>query len=155
TDTLDDRARTAAEALRRPLGATFDVSDSAAEWIYPSHFDDVQSGDEVIVLGRMKAVSDPAPRINGKSMEVAAQSLPAGAFAPLLEREGYRAYLDYLAEREAAEPSAAVREALATEQVKISVERRVVIPRTTMLVLESEWDYQRFGLDRRALASIL
>src|SRR5204863_6058915 len=74
---------------------------------------------------------------------------------PLLEREGYRAYLDYLAEREANEPSEAVRNALATEQVKISIERRVVIPRTTMLVLESEWDYQRFGLDRRALASVL
>src|SRR6185369_13078927 len=51
--------------------------------------------------------------------------------------------------------SEAVRRALATEQVKISVEQRVVIPRTTMLVLETEWDYQRFGLDRRALASIL
>jgi tetratricopeptide (TPR) repeat protein len=48
-----------------------------------------------------------------------------------------------------------VRQALAAEQVKISTEQRVVIPRTTMLVLESEWDYQRFGLDRRALAAIL
>ncbi|HEX8255412.1 MAG TPA: hypothetical protein VF846_19890, partial [Thermoanaerobaculia bacterium] len=75
--------------------------------------------------------------------------------APLLEREAYRAYLQYLAEREAAEPSEAVRRALATEQVKISIERRVVIPRTTLLVLETEWDYQRFGIDRRALADIL
>ncbi|MCU1350708.1 MAG: hypothetical protein JWO56_3738, partial [Acidobacteria bacterium] len=48
-----------------------------------------------------------------------------------------------------------VRHALAGEQVRVSIEQRVVIPRTTMLVLESEWDYQRFGLDRRALAGIL
>src|SRR5205085_2067332 len=67
TETLDNRARAAADALRKPLGASLDVSDSAAEWIYPSHFDDVQSGDEVIVLGRMKAVTDPAPRVNGKT----------------------------------------------------------------------------------------
>ena len=48
-----------------------------------------------------------------------------------------------------------MRRALATEQVRLSIEQRVVIPRTTMLVLESEWDYQRFGLDRRTLAAIL
>jgi hypothetical protein len=84
-----------------------------------------------------------------------ATRLDAATFAPLLEREAYRAYLEYLAEREANETSDAVRRALAAEQVKISIEQRVVIPRTTMLVLESEWDYQRFGLDRRALAQIL
>ena len=152
---IDERARAAAEALRRPIGKSFDVDDSGAQWVYPSHFDDVQSGDEIVVLGRMKPAGEPAPRVAGLAAEVSSQSLPAGAFGPLLEREGYRAYLDYLAEREANEPSEAVRSALATEQVKVSVERRVVIPRTTMLVLESEWDYQRFGLDRRALASIL
>ena len=158
-DSIDEHARAAAEALRRPLGASFDVADGSAQWVYPSHFDDVQSGDEIIFLGRMKPASEPAPRLNGSvigtTLDRAAQSLLAGPFAPLLEREGYRAYLDYLAEREANEPSEAVRRALATEQVRISIERRVVIPRTTMLVLETEWDYQRFGLDRRALASVL
>jgi tetratricopeptide (TPR) repeat protein len=152
---IDDRARAAADALRRPLGASFNVADAGAQWVYPSHVDDVQNGDEILVLGQMKPGAEAALRINGASMDASSQSLPAGAFAPLLERERYRAYLDYLAEREANEPSEAVRSALATEQVKVSVERRVVIPRTTMLVLESEWDYQRFGLDRRALASIL
>ena len=155
SQSIDEGARAAAEALRRPLGASFDVSDSGSQWVYPSHFDDVQSGAEIIVLGRMKPAGEPMPRINGMATDVSMQSLPAGAFGPLLEREGYRAYLDYLAEREANEPAEAVRSALATEQVKISIERRVVIPRTTMLVLETEWDYQRFGLDRRALASIL
>jgi Flp pilus assembly protein TadD len=154
-ESIDDRAHAAADELRRPLGASFDVVDSAAQWVYPSHFDDVQSGDEIVVLGRKKPAGEPAPRLNGTAIDRSSQSLPAGPFGPLLEREGYRAYLDYLAEREANEPSEAVRNALATEQVKVSIERRVVIPRTTMLVLESEWDYQRFGLDRRALASIL
>lgn len=148
TDALEARAATAAEELRRPLGGSVDVADAGAEWIYPTHFDDVAPGDEVLVLGKIKAGEEP--RIVGR-----ASRLDATTFAPLLEREAYRAYLEYLATREANETSDAVRRALATEQVKISIEQRVVIPRTTMLVLETEWDYQRFGLDRRALAQIL
>src|SRR5260221_6628872 len=157
TDTMDERARTAAEALARPLGASFEAADRGAQWVYPAHADDVQRGDEVITFGRLKAGGEPALSFGNAATESTAysESLASGAFAPLLEREAYRAYLAYLADREADEPSDAVREALATEQVKISIERRVVIPRTTMLVLESEWDYQRFGLERRALASIL
>ncbi|HEV7920088.1 MAG TPA: VIT domain-containing protein, partial [Thermoanaerobaculia bacterium] len=156
SEQLDQRAAEAAAALRHELGVSFDVVDSGAEWVYPSHFDDVQEGDEVIVIGKVKPAAQPAVHLTGAAAtQLQISSLPAGTFAPLLEREGYRAYLDYLAEREANEPSEAVRKALATEQVRVSVEQRVVIPRTTMLVLETEWDYQRFGLDRRALASIL
>lgn len=156
SDQLDRRAAEAATDLRRNLGASFDVADRDAEWVYPARFEDVQDGDEVIVIGKLKPAAQPSVQLTGAAaMDAQTSSIPAGTFAPLLEREGYRAYLDYLAEREANEPSEAVRRALATEQVKVSVEQRVVIPRTTMLVLETEWDYQRFGLDRRALASIL
>jgi tetratricopeptide (TPR) repeat protein len=154
TATLDTNAREAARLLQAPLGASFDASDPAAEWLYPTHFDDVADGDEILVLGKTRVGSEPqvsvaSERANG------AQRLDASTFGPLLEREAYRAYLEYLAAREASEPSEAVRRALGTEQVRISTEQRVVIPRTTMLVLETEWDYQRFGLDRRALAAIL
>jgi tetratricopeptide (TPR) repeat protein len=159
SDQLKVRAREAAQSLRRPLGASFDVSDTNAEWVYPNHVDDVASGDEVIILGKRNASAEPAVHlISSGNRSIAAESsmrLTASTFAPLLEREAYRAYLEYLAEREANEVSEAVRSALANEQVKISTEQRVVIPRTTMLVLESEWDYQRFGLNRRALAAIL
>lgn len=156
TEQLDRRAIEAASALEGELGKSFDVADASAEWVYPTHFDDVHGDDELIVLGKTKAGAEPAARLAGAAAtELQRSTLPAGTFGPLLEREGYRAYLDYLGEREANEPSEAVRRALATEQVRLSVEQRVVIPRTTMLVLETEWDYQRFGLDRRALASIL
>jgi tetratricopeptide (TPR) repeat protein len=149
TDALVSRAAAAAAELRRPLGGSVDFVDAGAEWVYPTHVDDVAPGDEVLVLGKVKAGEQP------RIVPARAERLEASTFAPLLEREAYRAYLEYLAMREANEPAEAVRRALATEQVKISIEQRVVIPRTTMLVLESEWDYQRFGLDRRALAQIL
>jgi tetratricopeptide (TPR) repeat protein len=149
TDALAPNAAKAAEELRRPLGGSVDVADAGAEWLYPTHFDDVAPGDEVLVLGKIKAGEEPRI-LSGRGAR-----LDAATFAPLLEREAYRAYLEYLAGREANETSDAVRRALAAEQVKISIAQRVVIPRTTMLVLETEWDYQRFGLDRRALAQIL
>jgi len=149
TDALASRAAAAAAELRRPLGGSVDVADRGAEWIHPTHFDDVAPGDEVLVLGKVRAGEEP------RIASTAAVRLESATFAPLLEREAYRAYLDYLAAREATESSEAVRRALAAEQVKISIEQRVVIPRTTMLVLESESDYQRFGLDRRALGKIL
>jgi tetratricopeptide (TPR) repeat protein len=154
SETLDANALEAARALQRPAGASFDVADSNAEWVYPQHVDDVQPGDEVIVAGKVRVATEPRVTLGGMPA-TSTSSLDAQTFAPLLEREAYREYLDYLAAREANEPSEAVRNALASEEVKISTEQRVVIPRTTLLVLESEWDYQRFGLDRRALAAIL
>jgi tetratricopeptide (TPR) repeat protein len=155
SESLDAAARDAAHALARPAGESFDAVDADSEWVYPQHVDDVQAGDEVLVLGKVRAGREPHVALTGTLTAPSTSSLDAHTFAPLLEREAYRAYLDYLAEREANEPSEAVRSALATEQVRISTQQRVVIPRTTMLVLESEWDYQRFGLDRRALAAIL
>ncbi|HET7706512.1 MAG TPA: VIT domain-containing protein [Thermoanaerobaculia bacterium] len=154
TNRLETNARDAAALLRRPLGGSIEIRDAASEWVYPSSFDDVQPGDEVIVLGRTRAGAQPQISAAGVS-SMQTTSLRASTFGPLLEREAYRAYLDYLSEREAAEPSEAIRRALASEQVRISIEQRVVIPRTTMLVLENEWEYQRWGLDRRALAAIL
>jgi tetratricopeptide (TPR) repeat protein len=149
TETLTTRAAEAVSELQRPLGGSVDVRDAGAEWLYPTHFDDVAAGDELLVLGKVRPGDDVRIAAGATTLRL------DSAFAPLLQREAYRAYLQYLAEREASETADAVRRALATEQVKISIEQRVVIPRTTMLVLESEWDYQRFGLDRRALADIL
>ncbi|HEV7764616.1 MAG TPA: VIT domain-containing protein [Thermoanaerobaculia bacterium] len=149
TDALATHAANAAADLRRPLGESIDIADDGAEWIYPTHFDDVAPGDEVLVLGKVRGGDEP------RIASTPALRLDSSTFAPLLEREAYRAYLEYLAGREANETTEAVRRALSAEQVKISIEQRVVIPRTTMLVLESEADYARFGLDRRALAQIL
>jgi tetratricopeptide (TPR) repeat protein len=154
TEALDATAAAAANELRRPLGDSFDISDPGAEWFHPATVDDIGAGDEILVLGKLRAAQTPRPSA-GSIAATAEVRLDSSSFGPLLERESYRAYLEYLALRESTEPSDAVRQALAAEQIRVSVEQRVVIPRTTMLVLETEWDYQRFGIDRRALAAIL
>ena len=154
TETLEANAREATRSLRRPLGGSIEARDASAEWSYPTSFTDVQPGDEIIVLGRSRGAAGPQINIAGVG-RLQATTLTSSTFEPLLEREAYRAYLEYLAEREAAEPNDAIRRALGTEAVRVSIEQRVVIPRTTMLVLENEWEYQRWGLDRRGLSAIL
>lgn len=158
SESLTRNARQAAAALGEPLGASFDVADAGAEWVYPSRLTDVRNDSEVIIVGKLRPAARAAVQLTGGGGTLSVESpetLPFATFEPLLEREAYRIYLEQLAERETAETSAAVRSALATEQVRISVEKRVLIPHTTMLVLETEEDYRRFGLDRRALAAIL
>ena len=155
-------AASAADAARRlalPVGMTLRVADPSAEWAFPHVVSDVQAGSEVVLLSKRRPGAVPRGQLlQGEKVLLSvtgAVPLPTGAFEPLLQREAYRAYLEHLAEREATEKEPAVREALANEQVKVSVAQRVLIPRTTLLVLESEADYLRFGLDRRALAGVL
>ncbi len=159
TETLEDRARDAVASLARPVGSTLRVEDPSAEWFFPVEVTDVQPGDEVLVLAKNKPGATPAARLVGSRGERAAspdaRPLATGAFGPLLEREAYRAYLAFLADRAAHESSPEVRSALMTEQTRISLERRILVPQTTLLVLESDADYRRFGLDRRSLAEIL
>ncbi|HET7464650.1 MAG TPA: VIT domain-containing protein [Longimicrobium sp.] len=158
TDSLEVRAAAAARRLALPPGATFTAADPGAEWVYATGADDVQPGDEVLVMARLKPGARPSPRLAGRGGVLpagAAEPLEAGSFGPLLEREAYRAYLRDLADRASRTTDDSTRAALADEEVRISVEHRVLSPRTTLLVLESERDYARFGLDRRALAGIL
>lgn len=158
SDSLDVRARAAAGRLALPPGAVFTASDPGAEWVYATGGDDVQPGDEVLVMARLKPGARPSPRLAGRAGAMAAalaEPLPAGSFAPLLEREAYRAYLQDLDDRAGRTTDDSTRTALAAEQVRVSVEHRVLSPLTTLLVLETERDYARFGLDRRALAEIL
>lgn len=156
---LGPAARDAAAALARPLGLDLEADDDGAEWSLPARFPDVAAGDEVVVLSRLRPGAGSAVRLRHGDRVLLrggdASPLPAGSFGPLLEREAWTAWLAHLAERERTESSPGVREALANEQVKVSVERRVLVPRTTLLVLETEEDYRRFGLDRRALAEVL
>ncbi|MES2643427.1 MAG: VIT domain-containing protein [Myxococcota bacterium] len=157
TDALAADAATAAARLAQSRGMKFTVEDPDAAWVHTLGAGDVTSGGEVIVLGRTLPGKAPAPRLlrPGAAPLVATVVTNASAVAPLVEREAVRAHLVDLARQEAEAPSDEARATLAAEQVRLSVAHRVLCPKTTMLVLESEADYARFGLDRRALADIL
>jgi tetratricopeptide (TPR) repeat protein len=157
TTSMAADASAAANRLAIPPGVVFDAADPNAAWIHAVGAGDVLSGDEVLVVGKVKPGSAPAPQLSrdGAVAYASGLALPARDAGPLVEREAVRAQLAALAMLEAAAPSAEAAAALAAEQVRLSIAHRVLCPKTTLLVLESEADYARFGLDRRALADIL
>lgn len=154
TERMDEGAREAAARLALPLGRTVEVRDAAAEAFYATGAQDVQPGGEVIVLGRLREGADTRVAVDDVRTG-AALPLDESLFEPLLVREFYRAHLQHLREQERHADGDEARQRLADEQVRLSLEHRVMVPRTTMLVLETEADYDRFGLDRTALSRIL
>lgn len=147
-----DAAR-AAERLAQAPGARLQVDAPGAQWVHAVGNGDVLPGGEVFVVAK----GGEAPRLlRGRDVVLpGGDARDAGAARPLVEREAVRLHLLDLARREAEAPSEEARAALAAEQVDLSTRHRVLCPKTTMLVLESEADYARFGIDRRALADVL
>jgi tetratricopeptide (TPR) repeat protein len=154
TERMEDHARDAAARLALPPGQTLEVRDAAAETVHALGAGDVLPGGEVLVLGQLKVGEQTRVAVGGVRVG-AALPLDAARFGPLLVREFYRAHLDKLQEEERYADGEDGRRRLGEEQVRLSIQHRVMVPRTTMLVLETEADYARFGLRRDALAQIL
>lgn len=154
TERMADRAREAAARLALPPGRTLEVRDAAAETVHALGASDVLPGGEVLVLGRLRGGEATRVAVGGVRVG-AALPLDGARFGPLLVREFYRAHLDRLQEEERYADGDEGRRRLGEEQVRLSIQHRVMVPRTTMLVLETEADYARFGLRRDALAQIL
>jgi tetratricopeptide (TPR) repeat protein len=163
---LDDNVTKAVAELREPLGMGFEFYDEGAAWIYPKTFRDVRPGGEMIVFSELKdgAQSKPgviwrpvvgAGWIQAKSEDFKVSPTEAPAFAPLLQREACRAYLDHLDKLEQAEGNEAKRTELRKQRIEVSVKNRVLCPLTSLLVLETEDDYRRSGIERTALADII
>jgi hypothetical protein len=130
------------------------VGIEGAEWIWPETLDGVQAGDQALVYADLPA--DHPLRLTVAGRPVATGEL-AATERPLLERAWASARIERLVHlRDAAlSGDEDLRRALSLQIVEVSVKHRVLSPLTAMLVLESEWDYQRFGLDQKSLADIL
>jgi tetratricopeptide (TPR) repeat protein len=147
-----DGAMTEEEMWRRLNEATrsgIDVKVENAVFTFPSKVDGVQAGDEVLVYANVP--EDKPVRISVGGGPAASPDL-VKVERPLLERAWVGAKIKSLVERERVEGASA---ALSKEIVGLSTQYRVLSPKTSLLVLETDWDYQRFGIDRRALADIL
>jgi hypothetical protein len=126
------------------------VKVEGATWWWPRTLDGVQPGDERSVYAEVPG------RRGGVRLDVGGTtSVPnlRSVERPLLERGWAQAkitsLLDERASKGGADPD------VAKEIVKLSLAHRVVSPYTAMIVLETEYDYARFNIDRHALANIL
>jgi len=155
---FEDQVSEMVQKLERPSGATYEVYDEGATWIEPKTFDDVQPGQEIVVFSQLKksGVSEVGVTDRkGFDQTIGSSIATEPEFAPLLERESYHALMERLRnQRDEAEDSAK-RQVLAAKELELSIKHRILCPQTSLLVLETVDDYQRFGIDRRARADIL
>jgi tetratricopeptide (TPR) repeat protein len=153
--------------LTTPLGQSFEFYDEGAAWIYPKTFRDVRPGSEMIVFSQLKPGAKSKPGVvwlneihSGEAEQLHSEDLkvePAQTpeFAPLLQREANAAFLNHLEKREQEENDAGKRAGLRKQRLEVSIKNRVLCPLTSLLVLETENDYQRFGIERTALADVM
>jgi hypothetical protein len=140
-------ARRIGLAVRTELPVVVD----GARWVFPRTIAAAQAGDEVTVFARRAAASPQlALTVAGRSSVMT----PVAVTPALLARAVAGAEITELDGQLGARTGAAAA-ALRAEIVQRSVAARVISSQTSMLVLESDADYARFGIDRRALADIL
>ncbi|HEY3322763.1 MAG TPA: VIT domain-containing protein [Planctomycetota bacterium] len=158
TDKPDAEIARAVADLQKPAGASFEFYDEGAAWIYPKTFRDVQPGSELIVFSELKKDAPSKPGVvlkGGGDTQLSATPTEIPEFAPLLQREAYRAFLDHLEKTEQVTTDPARVAQLRKQRVETSVKNRVLCPLTSLLVLETEDDYRRFGVERTALADVM
>jgi tetratricopeptide (TPR) repeat protein len=146
-----DGAMGAGNAVRRLNGATLakvTIDVPEARWFWPSRLTGVQTGDEVMVYADVPENTAFRVAVDGKP-----PTTPdlRSAEEPLLERAWVQAQIASLAEAHAADP----KPELVKDIIDLSVNHRVLSPFTALLVLETEQDYARFKIDRKALKDVL
>lgn len=131
--------------LTTKVGARRSVRVDGAQWTSPA-FADVQPGDDVIVHARGVNPKRPVRIAVGESSFELTSKWVEPAF---VERANAIAQIHDIEVSQ--DPSAARDKAI----VALSRRHRVVTPLTSMLVLETDEDYQRFHIDRRAKVDVL
>jgi hypothetical protein len=125
------------------------VAIPSARWVYPARIDGLVSGDETTVYAEVPA---DAPIAVSLGDAAAARVEMRSADRPLLERALAQAHIASMLERAARGENVPN---LRNDVVDLAVRHRVMSPYTSLVVLESEADYQRFGIARRGLADVL
>ncbi len=141
--------------LERAAAPPIEVAIDGAEWVWPEKLEGLQPGDHALVYARMKRGHEQVRLHLRGAGHAAARTLSLSqAGAPLVSREVAQADIERRLAGLAAAP-AERRADLERDITALSMQHRVLCPLTALLVLQSDADYARFGLDRRALSDLL
>ena len=143
-----------ASRLTRATRSDVKVSVPGATWVWPETLAAVQPGDQFLVFADLPADRPMRVELGDKGDDVREVTLTTSS-RPLLERAWVRASISRLDGLVGAADSDAAKADLKRQIVEMSTKFRVLSDYTALLVLETEWDYQRFGISRTALADIL
>ena len=159
---LDGEAPAAllAQRMGQTTRSGVEVDVPGAAWVWPSRLDGLQPDDEVLIFadlpqGKLGAGKPLTVNLKGGLKQQLKVNL-AQVKRPLLERQWVRARIERLEHlRDTVGVSEQEQGKIANQIVDLSMTYRVLCDRTALLVLESEADYRRYGIGRRALAEIL
>ncbi len=127
------------------------VEVAGATWVYPKLIKSARASSRTMVYAKLAA---PAQTIQVKVAGRTRAIGVAGGTPALVERAAATAEIAELEQRlELAQGKE--QKGLRDEIAKKSVAARVVSSQTSMLVLESDGDYARYGIDRKSLTDIL
>ncbi len=141
-----------ASRLVRATRSDLAVRVPGATWVWPQTLDAVQPGDQVMIYADLPA--DAPMHVEFGAAGEGSRDVPLKTSErPLLERAWVKANIDRLSA--ALDGSAAGKAEMRKQILDLSVKYRVLSDYTALLVLETENDYVRFGIDRTALAEIL
>ncbi len=130
------------------------VSVSGARSWWPRVIDGVQPGDRVLVYADLP---DGAPmRVQFEGEETDVHDVETKSTNRLLlERAWVRAEIDRLTRSADRTKNTSEKARIEKRIISLSTKHRVLSDLTALLVLETEADYRRFGIDRRSLADVL
>jgi len=149
---LDTGSDDVAVALGQPVRVDVPVEVAGASWVYPRTIATARPGTTTMIYAHLVHPTQSLDiQLGDQQRRIA---LTAGT-APLVERAVAAAEIDELEQQLATADKPEQRAALRTEIAERSVAARVVSSQTAMLVLESDADYARYGIDRKALADVL
>lgn len=147
-----------AARLLRSVRSGIQVTVPGSQWVWPSQLDSIQPGDEVLVYADVPNLQNPQvvlshPEQQSETFSIAPVEVPR----PLLERAWVGARIARLSHQRISlstrDPD--LSDAIRHQIIDLSVKHRVLSDFTALLVLETEADYARFQIDRRALTDIL
>jgi hypothetical protein len=140
-----------AKAIGEAVMLDVAIDVPGASWVYPRSIPTARAGTHAMVYARMKQPAQTVEvRVNSGANRV---NVLAGT-DPLVERAVASAEISEM-ESALALSKGDDAKTLRDRIAKKSVASRVISSQTSMLVLESDSDYARYGIDRKALADVL
>ncbi|HEV7555603.1 MAG TPA: VIT domain-containing protein [Kofleriaceae bacterium] len=148
---LDRGAADVAHHIGLAVATDLPIAVTGASWVFPRTVAAAQSGDDVMIYVRRDA---QARGLDIKIGSTSSTFAPVPVMPALLQRSVAAAEIGEL-DAKLAVASAQDADALRKQIAGMSIANRVVSSQTSLLVLETDDDYARFGIQRNALADIL
>ncbi len=132
--------------LHQRVHAELKVSVPGALWHYPTTLSGLLPGEEVLVYAKLPKEIPLKVKLEGFATRAYKTRTARG---PLVQRAWARAKISQLLSLDRHDP------ATRQEVIHLSTRYRVLSPYTSLLVLETEKDYQRAHIQRKALREII